>query len=54
MLQSNKIDISGENDDNKTDVSCECIIFHYWYFLKIKFRFQAEVLYGCHNLIQEF
>ena len=30
MLQSDKITMSQGNDDNKTDGSRECIIFHYW------------------------
>ena len=33
MLEYDKIDISKGIDINKTNVSKECYICHYWYFL---------------------
>ena len=32
MLEIDRIDISGGNDINKTNISKECDICHYWYF----------------------
>ena len=32
MLEYNGIDISEETDVNKTNLSKECDICHYWYF----------------------
>ena len=34
----------------KTNGSRECIIFNYWYFFVINFRFNSEVCNGCHHL----
>ena len=36
MLEYDRIDISEEIDINKTSVSKECDICHYWYFLDKK------------------
>ena len=33
MLYFNRIDFSKGTDVNKTGISKECIIYHYWYFL---------------------
>ena len=46
MLKYDKIDV------NKTIGYCECIIRHYWIFLKINFRFQPKECDGCHDLMQ--
>ena len=40
-------------DINKTSGSCECIISHFRYFLRITFKFQPEVCNGCHHLMQK-
>ena len=45
--------VSERTDINKTDGWCECIICHYWYFLNINFKFEAEVYNGCHDSIQK-
>ena len=37
MLEYDKIDISEETGVNKTNLSKECDIFHYWYFKNINF-----------------
>ena len=48
ILEYERIDIS-----NKTGGSHDCIIWHYWHFLDISFRFQPEVCHGCHDLKQK-
>ena len=47
MLKYDRIDVSKGIDTNKTVISCERIICHYWYFLRINFRFQPKVCDGC-------
>ena len=37
MLEYDGIDLSEGRDTRKNDDSRECIICHYWYFLKISF-----------------
>ena len=53
MLKYDRNDMSEEIDVNKTNSSCECINFHYWYFLGTNFRFQSKVCDGCHNLMKK-
>ena len=50
MLYYDRIDVSERIDVNKTSVSKECDICHYWYFLNYSFKFQANV-YKCHDLL---
>ena len=38
------IDVSQGIDVNKTSVSKECELCHYWYFLNCSFKFQPNVL----------
>ena len=54
MLGYNRTEVSQGIDVNKTSGLhlCECIINHYWYFLKINVRFQPKVCNGCHDLMQ--
>ena len=35
----------------KTDGLHESIIRHYWYFLKMSFKFQQEICNVCHDLM---
>ena len=49
MLQYERIDISEGIDFDKTNKSVECMIFHYWYFKDIGFKYQPSVCNGCHN-----
>ena len=42
MIQYKRIDISKEVDFNKTKLSLECMICHYWYFKNVGFN-------GCHD-----
>ena len=37
---------------SKTNVLRECIICHYWDFLKINVKFTSEVCNGCYGLTQ--
>ena len=53
MLEYEKTDISEGIDVNKTDLSNECDICHYWYFKNIGFKFEPYLCNGCHDLIQK-
>ena len=44
MLEYNKIDISEGIDINKTSLSKECDICHYFYFKDIGFKFTIFIL----------
>ena len=52
MLELDRIDISEGKDIDKTDRSRKCSVCHYWYFLKINFRFQTKVCNGCHDMTE--
>ena len=49
MLYFHRIDISEGIDVNKINVSNECDICHYWYFLNKGFRFQPNVCNRYHG-----
>ena len=51
MLYYDRIDISEGIDVNKTNVSKECKICHYSYFLNYSFKFQPNVCNRCHDLL---
>ena len=51
MLQYEKIDASEGIDVNKTSLSKECELCHYWFFKNIGFKFQEHVCNGCHGLL---
>ena len=53
MLEYNRIDISEGIDVNKTNLSKECDICHYWYFKDIGFKYEKYLCNGCHNLMQK-
>ena len=53
MLEYDRADISEGIDINKTNLSKECGICHYWYFRNICFKYWALSLHGCHDLIQK-
>ena len=40
MLQYENIDVSKGTDNNKSNKSKECIIWHYWYFKDIGYKFE--------------
>ena len=47
MLQYEKIDVSERIDTNKTSVSKECTLRHYWYFKDVEFKFEPHVSDKC-------
>ena len=49
MLEYERIDISEEIDVNKTNLSKECDICHYWYFKDIGFKYEPYLCNGCHG-----
>ena len=53
MLEYEKIDIAEGIDVNKTNLSKECDICHYWYFKDIGFKYEPYLCNGCHNLMQK-
>ena len=50
---NDRIDILEGIDVNKTNVSKECDICHYWYFKDIAFKYEAYLCNGCHGLMQK-
>ena len=53
MLEYERIDISEGIDVNKTNLSKECDICHYWYFKSIAFKYGPYLCNGCHDLMQK-
>ena len=53
MLESGRIDISEEIDINKTNLSKERDICHYWYFKDVGFKYENYLCNGCHDLMQK-
>ena len=53
MLEYDRIDISEGIDVNKTNLSKECDICHYWYFKDIGFKYEKYLCNSCHNLMQK-
>ena len=51
MLQYEKIDVSEGIDVNKTSVSEECELCHYWLFKYSGFKFEEHVCNRCHDLL---
>ena len=52
MLEYDRINISEGIDVNKTNVSKECDIYHYWYFLDKSFNYEPYLCSGCHDGMQ--
>ena len=53
MLEYERIDISEGIDVNKTNLSKECDICHYWYFKDIGFKYEPYLCNDCHDLMQK-
>ena len=53
MLEYERIDISEWIDVNKTNLSKECDICHYWYFKDIGFKYEKYFCNGCHDLMEK-
>ena len=54
MLCFNRINIYDGIDINKTSVSKDCNISHYWYFQIKCLGFQPDDCNGCHNVLMMF
>ena len=46
MLEYDRVDISEGIDVNKTNLSKECDICHYWYFKDIGFKYELYLFNG--------
>ena len=53
MLEYDRIDISEGIGVNKTSLSKECDICHYWFFKDIGFIYESYLCNGCHELIKK-
>ena len=53
MLEYDRVDISEGIDVNKTNLSKECELYHYWYFKDIGFKYESYLCNGCHDLMQK-
>ena len=53
MLKYNTVDISEGIDVNKTILSKECDICHYWFFKDIGFKYENYLCNGCHDLTRK-
>ena len=53
MLEYERTDISERIDVNKTNLSEECDICHYWHFKDIAFKYEPYLCNGCHDLVQK-
>ena len=46
-----KIDVLEGIDVNKTSLSKECMLCHFWYFKDVGFKFEEHVCNVCHDLL---
>ena len=46
-----KIDFSEGTDTNKTSLSKESMLCHYWYFKEVEFRFEAHLCNKFHDVL---
>ena len=53
MLEYERIDISEGIDVNKTNLSKEYDICHYWYFKDIGSKYEPYLCNDCHDLMQK-
>ena len=51
MLYYDRIEVSGGIDINNTSKSKQCGIYHYWYFLDKRFKFQLYACNVCHDVL---
>ena len=51
MLQYEKTDVSERIDINKTSASKECMLYHYWYFKDLRFKFELHVCNKCQDVL---
>ena len=53
MLEYDRINISEDIYNNKTNLSKECMLCHYWYFLDKNFSYGPHLCDGCYNIMQK-
>ena len=53
MLEYDRIDISEGINVNKTNLSKECYICHYWHFKDIGLKYEPYLCNGRHDLMQK-
>ena len=53
MLEYKRIDYSEGIDVNKTNLTKECDICHYWYFKDIGFKYEHYLCNGSNDLLQK-
>ena len=53
MLEYDRIDTSEGIDVDKTNLSKEQDICHYWHFKNIGFKYEPYLCNGCHYLMQK-
>ena len=51
MLQYERIDASKGIEINKTSLSKECALCHYWFFKDVGFKFEEHVCNGYNDLL---
>ena len=51
MLQYKKIDVSEKIDTNKTSLSEEFMLCHYWHFIDVRFEVELHVFNKCHDIL---
>ena len=51
MLQYEEIDASEGIETNKTSLSKECMLCHYWFFKDVGFKLEEHVCNGYHDLL---
>ena len=54
MLQYKRINVSKGINVNKTSASKECILYHYWFFKAVGFKFEEHVCNKCHDLLMAY
>ena len=52
MPEYDRIYISEVIEVNKTNLSKEQELFHYWFFKDISFKYEPYLCNGCHDLMQ--
>ena len=51
MKQYEKIDASEGIDINKTSTSKKCVLYHYWFFKDVGFKFEEHICNRYHDLL---
>ena len=51
MIQYEKVDVLEGIDVNKTSLSKECMLWDYWYFKDVGFKFELHVCNKFHDVL---